>query len=113
MDALELLLNDTDANDLTVFARSIPTPADYLLTREVLPETQIQGVKFRTTSSRRRVNAAKWRAYDAPTLMAKRQAERVVNEGMLPPLGQTLAISELDQILLDVNHGKDTQDYLD
>jgi hypothetical protein len=45
--------------------------------------------------------------------MAKRQAERVVNEGMLPALGQTLAVSEMDQILLDVGHGLDTQQYID
>ncbi|MFI0929618.1 major capsid protein [Streptomyces sp. NPDC021012] len=113
MEALELLLRDTNETDLTVFARQIDTPAKYRLTREVLPETRIQGIKFRTTSAKRRVNAAKFRAYDAPTAMAKRQAERVVNEGMLPALGQTLAVSEMDQILLDVGHGKDTQEYID
>lgn len=113
MEALELLLRDTNASDLTVFARQMDTPANYRLTREVLPETQIQGVKFRTTSAKRRVNAAKFRAYDAPTAMAKRQAERVVNEGMLPALGQTLAVSEMDQILLDVGHGSDTERYIE
>ncbi|MEU6925451.1 major capsid protein [Streptomyces sp. NPDC046631] len=113
MEALELLLRDTNDTDLTVFARAMDTPANYRLTQEVLPEKQIQGVRFRTTSAKRRVNAAKFRAYDAPTAMAKRQAERVVNEGMLPALGQTLAVSEMDQILLDVGHGKDTQEYID
>jgi hypothetical protein len=113
MEALELLLNDTSAEDLTVFARQLYTPANYLLTREVLPETSVQGVRFRTTSAKRRVNAAKFRAYDAPTALAKRQAERIVNEGMLPPLGQTLPVSEMDQILLDVSHGQDTQRYID
>jgi hypothetical protein len=113
MEALELLLRDTNDTDLTVFARSMDTPANYRLTREVLPETRIQGVRFRTTSAKRRVNAAKFRAYDAPTALAKRQAERVVNEGMLPALGQTLPVSEMDQILLDVGHGSDTQRYLD
>ncbi|MFH8813137.1 major capsid protein [Streptomyces hygroscopicus] len=113
MEALELLLKDTSDTDLTVFARTMDTPANYRLTREILPEQQIQGVKFKTTSAKRRVNAAKFRAYDAPTAMAKRQAERVVNEGMLPALGQTLAVSEMDQILLDVGHGQDTQNYID
>ncbi|MGV9891730.1 major capsid protein [Streptomyces sp. NPDC003395] len=113
MEALELLLRDTNDTDLTVFARQMDTPANYRLTREILPERQIQGVRFRTTSAKRRVNAAKFRAYDAPTALAKRQAERVVNEGMLPALGQTLPISEMDQILLDVGHGSDTQRYLD
>lgn len=113
MDALELLLQDTNAVDLTVFARTMFTPADYALTREIMPEHNIQGVKFRSTSSRRRVNAAKWRAYDAPTAMAKRQAERVISEGLLPPLGQTLAVSEMDEILLAVGHGQDTAAYID
>jgi hypothetical protein len=44
MEALELLLQDTNDTDLTVFARSMDTPANYRLTREVLPETNIQGV---------------------------------------------------------------------
>src|SRR3954469_3934290 len=113
MEAIELLLQDTSAADLTVFARAIDTPANYRLTREVLPERRIQGIKFRTTSAKRRVNAAKFRAYDAPTALAKRQAERVLNQGQLPPLGQTLPITEMDQILLDVGHGKDTQEYID
>ena len=113
MEALELLLQDTNGTDLTVFARELDTPAKYALTREILPERSVQGVRFRTTSSKRRVNAAKFRAYDAPTALAKRQAERVVNEGMLPALGQTLPISEMDQILLDVGRGADTQAYVD
>lgn len=113
MEALELLLQDTSATDLTVYARQIDTPANYRLTREILPAKRIQGIKFRTTSAKRRVNAAKFRAYDAPTALAKRQAERVVNEGMLPALGQTLPISEMDQILLDVGRGADTSEYVD
>lgn len=113
MEALELLLRDTNDTDLTVYARQLDTPANYALTRQIIPEQRIQGVRFRTTSAKRRVNAAKFRAYDAPTALAKRQAERVVNEGMLPALGQTLPISEMDQILLDVGHGKDTQEYID
>lgn len=113
MENLDILLRDTNDEDLTVFAREIDTPAKYRLTREILPERQIQGVKFRAESAKRRVNAAKFRAYEAPTALARRQAERVVNEGMLPALGQTLAVSEMDQILLDVSHGQDTQRYID
>ena len=113
MEALELLLQDTSDTDLTVYARQLDTPANYRLTREILPARSIQGIRFRTTSAKRRVNAAKFRAYDAPTALAKRQAERVVNEGMLPALGQTLPISEMDQILLDVGRGADTSQYVD
>ncbi|WP_031030466.1 MULTISPECIES: major capsid protein [unclassified Streptomyces] len=110
---LEILLRDTNDEDLTVFAREIDTPAKYRLTREILPERQIQAVKFKAESAKRRVNAAKFRAYDAPTALAKRQAEKVVNEGMLPALGQTLPVSEMDQILLDVSHGQDTERYIE
>lgn len=113
MEALELLLQDTNATDLTVFARQLYTPANYRLTREILPERQIQGVRFKAESMKRRVNAAKFRAYDAPTALGRRQAERVVNEGMLPALGQTLAVSEMDQILLDVGAGANTAAYID
>ena len=113
MEALDLLLRDTNATDLTVFARTIDTPANYRLTREIVPTKSVQGVRFRTTSAKRRVNAAKFRAYETPTALAKRQAERVVNEGMLPALGQTLPVSEMDQILLDVGHGQDTAGYID
>ncbi|MEU6054224.1 major capsid protein [Streptomyces xanthochromogenes] len=113
MEALELLLQDTIVEDLTVYARSIDTPAKYRLTREVLPPRKIQGIKFKAESMKRRVNAAKFRAYDAPTAMAQRQAERIVNEGMLPALGQTLAVSEMDQILLDVGNGSNTAAYID
>jgi hypothetical protein len=98
---------------LTVFARQLYTPANYRLTREVLPERSIQGIRFKAESMKRRVNAAKFRAYDAPTALGRRQAERVVNEGMLPALGQTLAVSEMDQILLDVGRGADTAAYVD
>ncbi|MGW5529394.1 major capsid protein [Streptomyces xanthochromogenes] len=112
MEALELLLQDTNAEDLTVFARSLYTPASYRLTREVLPPRTIHGVRFRAESMKRRVNAAKFRAYDAPTALARRQAERIVNEGMLPALGQTLAVSEMDQILLDVGAGQNTEAYI-
>lgn len=113
MEALDLLLRDTSATDLTVFARSMSTPANYRLTSEILPERSIQGIRFRTESAKRRVNAAKFRAYDAPTALARRQAERVVNEGLLPALGQTLPVSEMDQILLDVGRGADTAAYVD
>jgi len=113
MEALELLLQDTSATDLTVFARQLDTPAKYRLTREILPPHPIQGIRFKAESMKRRVNAAKFRAYDAPTAMAQRQAERVVNEGMLPALGQTLAVTEMDQILLDVGAGQDTARYVD
>lgn len=113
MENLELLLRDTNETDLTVFARSIDTPANYRLTRELVPETSVQGIKFRTESSKRRVNAAKFRAYDAPTALARRQAERVINEGMLPALGQTLPVPEMDQLLLDVDAGQNTDRYVD
>jgi hypothetical protein len=41
MEALELLLRDTNDTDLTVFARQMTTPANYALTRDILPERSV------------------------------------------------------------------------
>ncbi len=98
---LDTLLRDIDAADLNAFARTMATPADFELTRTVMPERRLNSVKFRIKSSKRRVNAAKFRAYDAETAVARRQAEKIITEGMLPPLGQKLIVGELEQILLD------------
>lgn len=110
---LDALLRDIDAADINAFARTILTPNDYELTRSVIPERRLNGVKFRIRSSKRRVNAAKFRAYDASTAVARRQAERVITEGLLPPVGQKLLVGELEQILLDTARGADTSDFVE
>lgn len=110
---LDLLLRELDAAEINAFVRELTTPADYLLTRSVVPERNINNIKFRTSSSKRRVNAAKFRVYDAPTALATRHAERVVNEGLLPPLGQTLPISEMETILFNISHGQDTAEFVE
>lgn len=110
---LETLLCDIDAADLNVFARTITTPADFELTRTIIPERRLNSVKFRIKSSKRRVNAAKFRAYDAQTAVARRQAEKIITEGMLPPLGQKLIVGELEQILLDTARGADASEFIE
>ncbi len=107
---LDTLLRGVDAADLNAFARTMTTPADYELTRTVMPERRLNSVKFRIRSSKRRVNAAKFRAYDAQTAVARRQAERIITEGMLPPLGQKLVGGELEQILLDTSPRRSRHD---
>ncbi|MGY0065230.1 major capsid protein (plasmid) [Streptomyces sp. LZ34] len=113
MSTLDRLLRNVTPDDINAYVRGLITPEDYLLTRQIVPEKKINGVKFKTESSKRRVNAAKFRAWDAPNVIAKRQAERVVNEGMLPPVGQTLPMTELQIILASAARGADDQEFLD
>jgi hypothetical protein len=113
MSTLDVLLRNVSAEDINAYVRGLTTPADYFLTNTVFRERKINGVKFKTERSKRRVNAAKFRAYGTPTVLAKRQAERVINEGMLPPVGQTLEMDELAIILQNAARGQDEQDFVD
>jgi hypothetical protein len=110
---LDTLLRDIDATEINAFARAVQTPADYALTLSVMPEKTINSVKFRIKSTSRRVNAAKYRAWDAQTAVATREAKRIVTEGMLPPLGQKYLVGELEQILLDTSRGADASELVE
>ncbi|MFI6089538.1 major capsid protein [Streptomyces sp. NPDC051218] len=101
------LLKGVSVADLTVYARSIPNPSDFLLTQRVFAETQVKDVKWRVRKSKRRVNTASYRAYDASVPFAKRQAESTQTEGTLPALGQKLLVGEMEQLLLDASRGAD------
>ncbi|MGX1840592.1 major capsid protein [Streptomyces diastaticus] len=110
---LETLLRDINATEINAFARAVQTPADYALTLSVMPEKTINSVKFRTKRTERRVNAAQYRAFDAQTKVATREAKRIVTEGMLPPLGQKYLVGELEQILLDTSRGADASELVE
>lgn len=110
---LEALLRDITATDIIAFARAVQTPADYALTANVMPERQINGVKFKTRRTSRRVNAAKYRAYDAQTPVASREVKRIETEGMLPPLGQKYLVGELETILLAARRGQDATELVE
>lgn len=110
---LDRLLRNVTPEDINVYINGLPTPNSYALTQSVVPERKIYGPKFKIESGKRRVNAAKFRAFDAPHALAKRQAERVVNEGMLPPVGQTLEMGELSLILFNARRGADDQEFID
>lgn len=101
------LLKKVSVADLTVYARTIPNPADFLLTRTVFAETKVNDVKWRIYRNKRRVNAASYRAYDTSVPFAKRQAESAQTEGTLPALGQKLLVGEMEQLLLDASRGAD------
>ena len=109
--SIQDLLRNVTATDLTVFARQIPTPADYLLTGNgtngIFPNTTISDVKWRIRDSGRYVNAAKYRAYDASVQFASRDAWQTAKEGSLPALGQKLLVGEQEQLLLDAQRGAD------
>ncbi|MEU8919462.1 major capsid protein [Kitasatospora sp. NPDC048545] len=101
------LIKGVSANDLTTFARSIPSPADFLLTSTVFPTLVSNEVKWRIKQNGRRVNTAKYRAYDSSVPFADRTAWETTREGLLPPLGQKLIVGEQQQILLEQSHGAD------
>lgn len=107
------LLQNVDPEDILAFARAVPTPDDYLLTREIVPERQIQSVKWRTKRSSRFQGAAKFRAFDTETPLGRREVEHAFTEGMLPPVGQKLFVGELETILLDLERGADDQELID
>ncbi|MFD7908671.1 hypothetical protein ACFV4G_41330 [Kitasatospora sp. NPDC059747] len=67
------LLTGVSATDLTAFARSIPTPADFLLTQNILPTVVATEVKWRIRQTSRYVNTAKYCTYDASVPFAERQ----------------------------------------
>lgn len=76
--ALEKLLEAIVPEDIQAFIRAITTPEDYVLTRELFAERNIDNVKFRTKSGKRCVNAAKFRAWEAAPTLAERRAEQVI-----------------------------------
>ena len=53
------LIKDVTTEDLTTFARYIPSPADFLLTQTVFAKVSVQDVMWRIRSSGRYVNTAK------------------------------------------------------
>lgn len=110
---LDRLLRNVTPEDINAYIAGLPIPPTYALTQSVIPERKIFGPKFKIESHKRRVNAAKFRAFDTPHALAKRQAEKVVNEGMLPPVGQTLEMGELSLILHAAKRGADDQDFID
>lgn len=110
---LDRLLQNVTPEDINAYINGLPTPNTFALTQSVIPERKIYGPKFRIESNKRRINAAKFRAFDTPHALAKRQAERVVNEGMLPPVGQTLEMGELSLILFNARRGADDQEFIE
>lgn len=109
---LNLLQNIVPA-DLIAFARAVPVNQDYLLTREIVPNTTIQNVKYRIKNVSRFGGVAKFRAYDAETPLGRREVSHSILEGFLPPVGQKLVVGELETILLALDRGQDDQALVD
>jgi hypothetical protein len=109
--SIQDLLKDVTVQDLTTFARAIPSPADFLLTGNgtngILPNVLLNDVKWRLTSDGSYVNVAKYRAYDSSVPFGTREAWQTAKEGSLPALGQKLLVGEQEQLLLDASRGAD------
>jgi hypothetical protein len=107
------LLQNVNPADLIAYARAVPEEEDFLLTREILPVDYIENVKWRIKERTRFRSVAKFRAYDAETPFGRREVSSKVTEGFLPPLGQKLAVGELETILLDLERGADDAPLVD
>nr|WTB35015.1 major capsid protein [Streptomyces sp. NBC_00830]WTB35136.1 major capsid protein [Streptomyces sp. NBC_00830] len=101
------LIKGVTVQDLTTFAREIPTPADFLLTQSIFPKVKVADVMWRIKNQGRYVNAAKYRSYDASVVLADRQAWTTSTQGMLPALGQKLPVGEMEILLQEASRGAD------
>ncbi|MFF3547053.1 major capsid protein [Streptomyces platensis] len=109
-DMLELLLRDITPTQINAFVRQIQTPDDYELTQSVVPERTVNSVKWQNRTSRRRVAAASYRAWDAQAKVATREISQIVTEGKILPLSQKYILGELETILESVAHGRDSEE---
>ncbi|MFB7082552.1 major capsid protein [Streptomyces sp. NPDC056308] len=106
--SLQDLINDVTTRDLTMFARAVPTPADWTLTTGadcVFPALKLESTLWEITNSGRYVNAAKFRAYDASAPIATREAWETTRKGGLPVISQKLTVSEQEIILDELQRG--------
>ena len=107
------LLENVDPADVLTYGRAVPNPEEFMLTRDVVPETTVDSVKYRIRTSEKRTNVAKFRAFDAESPLGRREVEHQTLEGKLPPVGDKVYIGELEQILLDMERGTDDQELVD
>ncbi|MGW3657227.1 major capsid protein [Streptomyces sp. NPDC005151] len=105
--SIQDLIKGITVQDLTTFARTIPTPADFLLTQKIFPKVEVSDVMWRIKNQGRYVNAAKYRSYDASVVLADRQAWTTSTQGMLPALGQKLLVGEMEILLQEASRGAD------
>jgi Phage major capsid protein E len=88
------LLDNVIPEELFAYARAVPDPESFLLTREIVPVKNIQ-------------------SNNATPAMARREVEHEFTEGVLPPLGDQWTVSELETILLAMEHGADDAQLID
>jgi hypothetical protein len=105
---MDQLLEDITPQDLFEFARAVPVPEEFVLTRRFIPTRKIPGIRWRHSSRISKTSAAKFRAWDTETPRGRRVVSRMQTEGELPPLGIKFHIGEREQILLDaIRYGDD------
>lgn len=105
---MDPILEDITPQDLFEFARAVPVPEEFVLTRQFIPTRTIPGIRYRHSSRTSKTSAAKFRAWDTETPRGRRVVSRLATEGELPPLGVKFHIGEREQILLDaIRYGDD------
>jgi hypothetical protein len=101
---MELVTDIVDLGALTVAAREIESPADYV-GEQLLPVREIQDVEYLIQRGTITRGVAQYRAFDAETPIGKRKATATKTRQELLPLGQKLVIGEYERILLQRAQG--------
>jgi hypothetical protein len=103
-----LIFDVVDPVELTGAARAkfIEVPDQNLFTLdELLPNVEVQDVEYRVANATITHGEAKYRGFDTPTPIGKRQATLTTQVGMFPPVGQKLIVGEYERIQLQRAQG--------
>jgi hypothetical protein len=96
----QLVFDFVDPQQLTLFAREVPTPANIGQVLGLLPAQEIDDIEAMIDRVTRTNRAAKFRAYDAESPVGKRDVfsrDRV----LLPPISQKLVLGEFERLMLN------------
>lgn len=86
--------------ELTGYVREVPAPANLLLER-FLPNRSLRSIKAAVTEVQRTNRAAKFRSWDTPVDIGRRDTFQS-REVKFPPLGQKLPVGEQEELELEM-----------
>lgn len=86
-------------DDLTTFVREVP-PIENIFLNQILPDRFVQTNRVDVGMLTRTGRTARFRAYDGPLHVAKRDIAQL-STVVLPPLSDTLAMGELERLQLE------------
>lgn len=100
----DILYDLVDPAVLTGVAREVPVRTDLTL-NTLLPDVEVPDVEFAAVAASITHGEAKFRAFDTPTPIGVRQAERTTLRGVYPPVGQKLIVGEYERLVLQRAQG--------